>query len=296
MRLLGGTEETTSGRMRLEPLRGRLRRPVLVINDSPIKQFAENEHAVGQSALESFPLPDAARDCPLGSCWWSGGRPLIFVSGWRRARCGSRIPRRTIMRTMKTGSGLEALPGMTTCRPGGSRGRIPAARTEGDAGQAARAEQDAGLAVTALYQMHYRSLVRLAALLVSDLATAEDIVQDSFAAMHGMWPALSDADAALPDTGAALCYLRRLVVRRSRSAPRIQLGGGTHAPGLPDSAVVTALQALPVRQREVLVLQYFADLPMAEIASATGMSTAAVRSHGARAMSSLRAELHPAAE
>jgi adenosylhomocysteinase len=40
--------------MRLEPLRGRLRRPILVINDSPIKQFAENEHAVGQSSLESF--------------------------------------------------------------------------------------------------------------------------------------------------------------------------------------------------------------------------------------------------
>jgi len=52
--LLGGTEETTSGRMRLEPLRDRLRRPILVINDSPIKQFAENEHAVGQSAVESF--------------------------------------------------------------------------------------------------------------------------------------------------------------------------------------------------------------------------------------------------
>jgi adenosylhomocysteinase len=31
-----------------------LRRPILVINDSPIKQFAENEHAVGQSVLESF--------------------------------------------------------------------------------------------------------------------------------------------------------------------------------------------------------------------------------------------------
>ncbi len=52
--LLGGTEETTSGRMRLEPLRDQLSRPILVINDSPIKQFAENEHAVGQSALESY--------------------------------------------------------------------------------------------------------------------------------------------------------------------------------------------------------------------------------------------------
>jgi adenosylhomocysteinase len=52
--LRGGTEETTSGRLRLEPLRDRLRLPVLVVNDSPIKQFAENEHAVGQSVLESF--------------------------------------------------------------------------------------------------------------------------------------------------------------------------------------------------------------------------------------------------
>jgi adenosylhomocysteinase len=52
--LLGGTEETTSGRARLEPLRGRIGLPVLVINDSPIKQFAENRHAVGQSVLESF--------------------------------------------------------------------------------------------------------------------------------------------------------------------------------------------------------------------------------------------------
>jgi adenosylhomocysteinase len=52
--LRGGTEETTSGRARLEPLRDRIGLPVLVINDSPIKQFAENEHAVGQSVLESF--------------------------------------------------------------------------------------------------------------------------------------------------------------------------------------------------------------------------------------------------
>ncbi len=52
--LLGGTEETTSGRMRLEPLRQQLELPILVINDSPIKQFAENRHAVGQSIFESF--------------------------------------------------------------------------------------------------------------------------------------------------------------------------------------------------------------------------------------------------
>jgi DNA-directed RNA polymerase specialized sigma24 family protein len=141
--------------------------------------------------------------------------------------------------------------------------------------------------MTTLYQMHYRSLVRLAALLVSDLGTAEDIVQDAFAAAHDMWDVLPATD-----TDAALCYLRRSVVRRSRSAPRAQL---TDVP-LQDSAVVSALWALPVHQREVLVLLYFADLSEAEIASATGISRAAVRSHAAQAMSSLHAELRLAGE
>lgn len=52
--LRGGTEETTSGRTRLKPMRDVIKVPVLVINDSPIKQFAENRHAVGQSLFESF--------------------------------------------------------------------------------------------------------------------------------------------------------------------------------------------------------------------------------------------------
>jgi len=52
--LLGGTEETTSGRTRLMPMRDKLNMPILVINDSPIKQFAENRHAVGQSLFESY--------------------------------------------------------------------------------------------------------------------------------------------------------------------------------------------------------------------------------------------------
>ncbi|MFB9902613.1 adenosylhomocysteinase [Allokutzneria oryzae] len=70
-RLLGGTEETTSGRMRLEPLRAELARPVLVVNDSPIKQFAENTRAVGLSVLESFlritnRTPHGARVTVLG--------------------------------------------------------------------------------------------------------------------------------------------------------------------------------------------------------------------------------------
>ena len=92
------------------------------------------------------------------------------------------------------------------------------------------------------------------------------------------------------------------VRRRRRAGLPAPLGGspvpvsaaaGRRGAGEPGSAVVSALRALPARQREVMVLRYFADLPEAEIASATGMSTAAVRSHAARAISSLQAGLGP---
>lgn len=154
------------------------------------------------------------------------------------------------------------------------------------AGREPPAGPDAGHAMTALYQTHYRSLVQLAVLLVSDLATAEDIVQDSFAAMYDVWP-------ALPDASTALCHLRRSVVRRSRSAPPPPPADGSR-PGLPP--VVSALRALPARQREVLVLRYFADLPEAEIAVVTGTRKAAVRSYAAQAMSSLRGAMPAAGE
>src|SRR5262249_44223295 len=96
---------------------------------------------------------------------------------------------------------------------------------------------------------------------------------------------------ALPGTEAALAYLRRSVVRASRSAASPGAAAGT---GVPGSAVMSALRTLPARQREVVVLRYFADLPEAEIASATGMSAAAVRIHAVRAMSSLQVGLGPA--
>ena len=54
-RILGGTEETTSGGDRLRgELAGRIPFPVIVINDSLLKAIGENKHAVGQSVVESF--------------------------------------------------------------------------------------------------------------------------------------------------------------------------------------------------------------------------------------------------
>src|SRR5215471_17132926 len=77
----------------------------------------------------------------------------------------------------------------------------------------ARVGWSADRAVTELYSLHYRALVRLAALLVRDTPTAEEVVQDSFVAMHGGWQRLRDAEKAL-------AYLRQAVVNRSRSVLR----------------------------------------------------------------------------
>jgi RNA polymerase sigma-70 factor (sigma-E family) len=164
---------------------------------------------------------------------------------------------------------------------------------------AAGAGWDAAQAVTAIYTTHYRSLVRLAVLLVGDVATAEEIVQDSFITMHATW-------RRLRDTEKALAYLRQCVVNRSRSVLRhreiMDKTAPSRAPDLPAaeqdaltllerSAVISALRTLPPPQREVLVLRYYADLSDAQIASAMGISISAVKGHTARAVSSLRAVL-----
>jgi RNA polymerase sigma-70 factor (sigma-E family) len=158
---------------------------------------------------------------------------------------------------------------------------------------------DADEALTALYSAHYRALVRLAALLLRDVAAAEEVVQDSFVAMHGKWRRLRDPDRAL-------AYLRQSVVNRSRSALRHQRVVERHAPRpLPDVAsaehhaleeleharVMDALRELPTRQREVLVLRYYCDLSEAEIADTIGISRGSVKSHASRGMSALRATL-----
>jgi RNA polymerase sigma-70 factor (sigma-E family) len=163
----------------------------------------------------------------------------------------------------------------------------------------ARRGWSADCAVTELYELHYRALVRLAVLLVRDIPTAEEVVQDAFVAMHGGWQRLRDAENAL-------AYLRQAVVNRSRSVLRhrtvVDKNLQKPAPDMPSaehgalaqlerSAVVAALRKLPGRQREAIVLRYYADFSEAEIAAAMGISRGAVKSHTARGMAALRAEL-----
>jgi RNA polymerase sigma-70 factor (sigma-E family) len=158
-------------------------------------------------------------------------------------------------------------------------------------------------AVTHLYAAHYRALVRLAALLLRETATAEEVVQDAFVAMHGAWRRLDNPDRAL-------AYLRRSVVNGSRSALRHRGVVERLAPApTPDAAsaehgamvalehaeVLAALRSLPQRQREVLVLRYYVDLAEADIADAMGISRGAVKSHASRGMAALRTALEASA-
>ena len=100
-----------------------------------------------------------------------------------------------------------ARPADVTMPPVASYAIVPAALVVPGA---ARPGRSADWAVTELYSLHHRGLVRLAVLLVRDVPTAEDVVQDSFVAMHGGWQRLRDVESAL-------AYLRQAVLNRSRS-------------------------------------------------------------------------------
>jgi RNA polymerase sigma-70 factor (sigma-E family) len=147
-----------------------------------------------------------------------------------------------------------------------------------------------------MYSDHYRCLVRLAWFLVQDVTIAEDVVQDSFVAMHTAWGRLRDGDRAL-------AYLRQSIVDRSRSVRRHRALAGRNAsqpgsgmpsaelrglPSLEHAAVVRALRSLPARQREALALRYHGNLSEAQIALAMGVSQGAVKRHVARAIAALR--------
>jgi DNA-directed RNA polymerase specialized sigma24 family protein len=144
------------------------------------------------------------------------------------------------------------------------RARRRTARSE-----SGRQQPDEG--VRAAYEAHHRGLTQLAVLLAGDLAAAEEIVQAAFVSMHRARPRLA--------TGGGLRHLRREVVQRARSrrpgssqaAPQSRLPGGP-----PAAPILAILQTIPVRQREAVVLRYFAGLSDTEIAAVTGARPAAI--------------------
>ncbi|WP_344487011.1 RNA polymerase sigma factor [Nonomuraea monospora] len=184
------------------------------------------------------------------------------------------------------GSGAE--PVGTGAGPAGS-GAEPAGTGAGPAGS--------GAELADLYSEHWLALVRLAVLLVGDRESAEDVVQDVFSRLHGKRP-----DAL------SLAYVRACVLNGSRSVLRRRgVAARAARPGRSDEPVdsaetaallgesrqemLSALSRLPRRQREVLVLRYYLDLPDADIARMTRVRESTVRSTASRALDRLQREL-----
>ncbi len=141
----------------------------------------------------------------------------------------------------------------------GPRGDLPTPITPSVV-QADRARE-----VAALYHANAVNLIRLAVVMLGDRPTAEDVVQEAFFGLYRRWDQLSDTDNALR-------YVRSSVFNGCRSVLR---------------EVLAALRRLPPRQREVLVLRFYLDVPEAEIARSMGISRGTVKSATSRGLAAL---------
>ena len=127
-------------------------------------------------------------------------------------------------------------------------------------------------------------MVRLATLLVGSSAIAEAVVQETFASTRERWADLERPDAHLRTSVVNGCtgILRRRTIEQRYRAARIEVADSE----LPEQLIDLrgALDRLTDRQRLVVVLLYFADLPDEEIAEALDVRPATVRSLAHRAL------------
>ena len=159
-----------------------------------------------------------------------------------------------------------------------------------------RVADDRAAVVEALFVAHYTPLVRLAAVLLDDVGSCEEVVQEAFVRLHAGFGRLKDPDKAL-------AYVRQSVVNLSRSRLRRRLVARRHEhpqPGLHSSAedsvlaalehsaLIQAMHQLQRRQREVLALRHLAGLSEAETAAALGISTGSVKAYASRGLVALR--------
>jgi RNA polymerase sigma-70 factor (sigma-E family) len=198
--------------------------------------------------------------------------------------------------------------GTTTDTTDGS-GRTKGAAGNGSTSRTGSEDADTPMAVgttvdhlTETYRAHYRSLLGLAALLLDDTASCEDVVQEAFIRVHS-------ARSRVRDPEKTLAYLRQTVVNLSRSALRRRiLGLKLLSKPMPDMAsaeegayeilerdqLKAAMRALQRRQREVLVLRYFADMTEAQVAETLGISLGSVKAYGSRGLAALRVAMEAA--
>jgi RNA polymerase sigma-70 factor (sigma-E family) len=143
----------------------------------------------------------------------------------------------------------------------------------------------------------FERLSRLGLLLTGSWSEGEELAQEALARTYRQWPRVRRGGQ---HPGA---YARRVLVNRHRSLLRRALVEARHAlrthaaegyqPDLGEDAMVlwAAVRRLPERQRAVLVLRYYEDLPEAEVARLLRLPLGTVKSLAHRALARLRAEL-----
>ncbi|MDX3854064.1 SigE family RNA polymerase sigma factor [Streptomyces sp. AK02-01A] len=199
-------------------------------------------------------------------------------------------------RRPRTPGGMPVIAPMPAARPT----HLASPRDGADGAMAAGTTVDH---LTETYRAHYRSLLGLAALLLDDTASCEDVVQEAFIRVHS-------ARNRVREPEKTLAYLRQTVVNLSRSALRRRiLGLKLLSKPMPDmasaeegaydqlerDALIKAMRGLQRRQREVLVLRYFADMTEAQVAETLGISLGSVKAYGSRGIAALRVAMEATA-
>jgi RNA polymerase sigma-70 factor (sigma-E family) len=153
---------------------------------------------------------------------------------------------------------------------------------------------DAAGQVTALYQEHALGLVRLAVIMLGDLETARDVVQDAFLGLYRQWDGLSDASHALAYVRTSVLNGCRTALRRESryvrtvfAEPAFESAEAGALVGEEHREVVAAIRRLPDRQREALVLRFYLDMDEGEVAQAMRISRGSVKSATSRAIAAL---------
>jgi RNA polymerase sigma-70 factor (sigma-E family) len=169
----------------------------------------------------------------------------------------------------------------------------------GNVPEAAAPAIDADRLVVTLFEQEGQSLVRLARLFVDDRNAAEDLVQEAFIR-------LARSAHRIRDEGKAAAYLRSIVLNLARDNNRRGLVSLRHH--LPQDErrastedvieleedkqqVIDALRELPHRQRTALVLRYYEELGIDDIAAAMGISRNSVKTHLQRGLTALQEQL-----
>lgn len=148
---------------------------------------------------------------------------------------------------------------------------------------------------TVFYDAHYPRLVGSLVLYTGERELAMDLAQETMARAYRDWRKVSDLRSPpgwlhrVAFNLANSAFRRRLVERRSSARSDVGSEVRHHDADAADAiAVRRAVASLPTRQKTALVLRYYADMSVGEVAEAMGRAEGTVRALTSQALAALR--------